>query len=73
MPYIIEFERYGKDSSGNRAKAIIVRLLDPSADDTENKIIAEELYPGGLPEGLSLKADVPFAALRLRVPEFQKP
>ena len=55
---IIEFERCKPD-------AIAVRVLDPTADTPEDRIVAEEIYAGGLPDGLELKRDAVFAALRL--------
>lgn len=64
--YIVEFERSIKDNGRREKKtAIIVRLLDPAADSKAGQIIAEEFYPDALPDGLLLKEDVPFAALRL--------
>ena len=58
---IVEFERTVVNSRG----AIAVRILNPGAHNPKENIVAEELFTDGLPDGLSLKDDVPFAVLRL--------
>lgn len=67
--YILELERVkGVAKQGGNfpaENAIVVRLLHADATTPEMTLLAEALYSNGLPEGLSLKADVPFAALRL--------
>ncbi len=59
--YIIEFER-----KRNGKPDIAVRILNSTTEIGEEPIIAEAVFVDGLPDGLSLKDDVPFAALRLR-------
>ena len=67
--YILELERVkGVAKPGGNFPAenvIVVRLLHPAAPSSKMTLLAEALYSNGLPEGLSLKDDVPFAALRL--------
>ena len=64
--YLIEFEESEKDGRTYTA----VRILDPTADDTFGKVIAETVYQG-TPPGLCFQAGTTFTALRL--PSARKP
>lgn len=60
MPYFIEFEEWVKDGHTMTA----VRILDPTGESEEKKLIAETVYLGA-PPGLCFQTGYTFTALRL--------
>lgn len=61
--YLIEFERCVVRERNKFCGALAVRLLDPTADDTEPKVIAETVFTGD--PGVKISGDQQIAVLKL--------
>lgn len=59
--YIVEFERSRQDGKDMTR----VLLLDPTADECQDKIITETVYTGD-PPGLTFQTGVDFAVVKLQ-------